>query len=303
VLAQVQKVALTNATVIIRGESGTGKELVAHAIHAASPRAAQPFIKLNCAALSAGVLESELFGHEKGAFTGALSAKVGRFELADGGTLFLDEIGDLPEPTQVKLLRVLQEREFERVGGTATKKIDVRLITATHQPLERRIAEGRFREDLFYRVSVVPILLPPLRERRNDVERLVDHFFQSFCAETGKALTMSFDARRLLCDYEWPGNVRELRNAIERAVILGEGDLTPADFSIDLAAMRQASANDAALPSTEQALNLLSEIHDESARALGEALRRGSGNISEAARLLGIPRSTLIYRLRKYRVL
>jgi two-component system response regulator HydG len=188
------------------------------------------------------------------------------------------------------------------VGGNATRKADVRLVTATHQPLEKLVAEGRFREDLFYRVNVVPIHLPPLRERPGDVGRLVDHFFAKFCAETGKRLTMAAEARRLLCDYEWPGNVRELRNVLERAVILGEGELSASDFSLDRRAAQEA-AGQTTLLSAEEAANVLAAIHDENARALGDALRKANGNISEAARLLGIARSTLLYRLRKYRVL
>jgi DNA-binding NtrC family response regulator len=303
VIEQVRKVAPTNAAVIIRGESGTGKELIAHALHAASARAERPFVKLNCAALSPGVLESELFGHAKGAFTGAVAARAGRFEQADGGTLFLDEIGDLPEPVQVKLLRVLQEGEFERVGSNQTIRADVRLITATHQPLERLIEAGRFRHDLFYRLNVIPIVVPPLRERPQDLPRLIDHFFQKFCAETGRTVSMGEEAKRLLCAYEWPGNVRELRNALERAVILGEGELSAADFSMDLAAQGDAASQIASVASTERAVSLLSAIHEENARSLADALRRANGNVSEAARILGVARSTLLYRLRKYRVL
>lgn len=303
VLDQVKKVAATNSTVMIRGESGTGKELIAHAIHGASTRSDRPFVKLNCAALASGVLESELFGHEKGAFTGAVSAKPGRFEMADGGTLFLDEIGDLPEQVQVKLLRVIQEREFERVGGTQTKKVDVRLITATHQPLETLIEEGRFRKDLFYRLHVIPIAIPPLRERKNDVPKLINHFFRKFTSETQKHLTMSEEALRLLKEYEWPGNVRELRNAIERAVILGEGELTAEDFSVDLRAISDASSKLQRVESTDKTVSILSSIHDENAKRLADSIRRANGNISEAARLLGVARSTLLYRLKKYRVL
>jgi DNA-binding NtrC family response regulator len=303
VIATVRKVAPTDSTVLIRGETGTGKELVAHAVHAASARSGKALVKLNCAALSPGVLESEFFGHEKGAFTGAVAAKKGRFEVAHGGTLFLDEIGDLPEAVQVKLLRVIQEGEFERVGGNETKKVDVRLVTATHQPLERLVEEGRFRQDLFYRLNVIPVSVPPLRERRADIPLIVDHFLGRYCANAGKSLSMNDEARRLLMEYDWPGNVRELKNVIERAVILGEGVLGPDDFSIDIQAINRASSNLGSIDSTEETLSVLSKVHDENARALADAIRKANGNISETARILGVPRSTLVYRLKKYKVI
>jgi len=301
VIRIVKKVAPSDSTVLIRGETGTGKELIAHAIHAESTRADGPLIKLNCAALSSGILESELFGHEKGSFTGAVAMKRGRFEAADGGTLFLDEIGDLPDSVQVKLLRVLQEREFERVGGTETRKVDVRLIAATHQPLENLIELGRFRQDLYYRLNVVPIYVPPLRERKSDVPVLIDYFFGKYAAESGKKITMGNEAKRLLADYEWPGNVRELKNVIERAIILGEGELATEDFAIDIEAISRASKA-GAIDMTGEPFSVLSQIHDDNARMLVEAIRKSNGNISETARLLGIPRSTLIYRLKKYKV-
>src|SRR5947208_2920675 len=224
VLEKVEQIAPTNSTVLLRGETGTGKELVAHAIHINSPREEKPFVRVNCAALAPGVLESELFGHEKGAFTGAVARRPGRFELADGGTLFLDEVGDLPAEVQVKLLRVLQEREFERVGGVETVKVDVRVISATHRDLEALIAEGKFREDLYYRLNVFPITLPPLRDRPSDVAPLVEHFIQKFAQSTGRAVRGA-DAAALaeLAAYPWPGNVRELENVIERALILSKG--------------------------------------------------------------------------------
>ncbi len=302
-MGQVKKVAATEASVLIRGESGTGKELIAHAIHGASARADGPLVKLNCAARAEGVLESELFGHEKGAFTGAIAAKKGRFELADGGTLFLDEIGDLPATVQVKLLRVLQERAFERVGGNETRTVNVRLVAATHQPLERRIKEGTFREDLFYRLNVVPLEVPPLRARKDDLPELVDHFLRKYAVESGKQMTMSDEARALLAQYEWPGNVRELKNVIERAVIMGEGELTTADFSLDLSALSAAALRVTTIDDAAQALSVLDAIHDEKARTLAAALRTAGGNLSETARILDIPRSTLIYRLKKYRVM
>src|SRR4051794_4827538 len=232
VLARVEQVAQTASTVLLRGETGTGKEMVARAIHINSARESRPFVRVNCAALAPGVLESELFGHEKGAFTGAVARRLGRFELADGGTLFLDEVGDLPQDVQVKLLRVLQEREFERVGGADTIKVDVRVISATHRDLERLIADGTFREDLYYRLNVFPIVLPPLRERTGDIGVLAEHFVQKYAPAAGKPVR-SLDAAAVaaLSGYSWPGNVRELENVIERALILARGsEITAADL-------------------------------------------------------------------------
>jgi DNA-binding NtrC family response regulator len=300
-IEKIKKVAPTDSTVLIRGESGTGKELVAHAIHEASARANGPMIKLNCAALSPGVLESELFGHEQGAFTGALKMKKGRFEIAHGGTLFLDEIGDLPETVQVKILRVLQEGEFERVGGTETKKVDVRLVAATHRPLERLIQEGKFRQDLFFRLNVIPLHVPPLRERREDLPELIDHFLIKYTANSGKEIAIGEEAKRLLAEYEWPGNVRELKNMIERAVILGEGELTPEDFCMDLKGISEMSSQLESIDPAKE--SLLAQVHDEKAKELAKAIRKTGGNISETARLLDIPRSTLVYRLKKYGII
>src|SRR5947208_6772090 len=216
VLEKVEQIAPTNSTVLLRGETGTGKELVAHAIHINSPREEKPFVRVNCAALAPGVLESELFGHEKGAFTGAVARRPGRFELADGGTLFLDEVGDLPAEVQVKLLRVLQEREFERVGGVETIKVDVRLISATNRNLEKMIEEGEFREDLYYRLNVFPINLPPLRDRLDDLGALVVHFIAKFSRQMGVVPSpASPEALARLREYNWPGNVRELENIVE----------------------------------------------------------------------------------------
>ncbi|MFO0576183.1 MAG: sigma-54 dependent transcriptional regulator [Polyangia bacterium] len=222
-LGRAEQVARTTATVLLRGESGTGKELVAHAIHINSPRESKPFVRVNCAALAPGVLESELFGHERGAFSGAVARRPGRFELADGGTIFLDEIGDLPMEVQVKLLRVLQERTFERVGGTETLKVDVRIISATHRPLEQLLAEGKFREDLYYRLNVFPITLPPLRERLGDVPLLVQHFLQKWRSHAPHIVGIAPGALQMLMQYSFPGNVRELENLIERALILASG--------------------------------------------------------------------------------
>jgi formate hydrogenlyase transcriptional activator len=238
VLQQVKTVAPTGSTVLIRGETGTGKELIARALHELSPRKARTFVKLNCAAIPTGLVESELFGHEKGAFTGAIAQKIGRFKLAHQGTLFLDEVGDIPPELQPKLLRVLQEQEFERLGGTKTIKVDVRLVVATHRDLAKMVADGRFREDLYYRLNVFPVVLPPLRERLEDIPRLVRHFTQQFARRMGRGIeaipSAVLDA---LVRYAWPGNVRELQNIIERAVILSPGpslqvplgDLQPAD--------------------------------------------------------------------------
>src|SRR4051812_27910612 len=224
VLGKVEQVAPTSSTVLLRGETGTGKELVAHAIHINSPREAKPFVRVNCAALAPGVLESELFGHEKGAFTGAMERRRGRFELADGGTLFLDEVGDLPMEVQIKLLRTLQERELERVGGNETIKIDVRMVSATNRNLEKMIEEGEFREDLYYRLNVFPITLPPLRDRVDDLLPLANHFIAKFAGQMGvPASGLAPDGVQKLREYNWPGNVRELENIIERAMILAKG--------------------------------------------------------------------------------
>jgi transcriptional regulator with GAF, ATPase, and Fis domain len=236
VLAQVGRVAPTDASVLVTGETGTGKELIARAVHSASPRKDKPLIKVNCAALPAGLVESELFGHEKGAFSGAIARRQGRFELADGGTIFLDEIGELPAEAQVKLLRVLQEREFDRVGGTAPIGVDVRVIAATNRDLLQEVRDKRFREDLYYRLNVFPIRLPPLRERRDDIPLLVHFLVNKFGPRVGKRLDgISRETMQRLQEYPWPGNVRELENVLERAVILAAGptlevapDLLPA---------------------------------------------------------------------------
>jgi formate hydrogenlyase transcriptional activator len=224
VLEQVGRVASTDATVLICGETGTGKELIARAIHSNSQRRDKPLIKLNCAALPAGLVESELFGHEKGAFTGAIARRIGRFELADGGTIFLDEIGELPLETQAKLLRVLQEHEFDRVGGASQRKVDVRVIAATNRNLLKAVGEKAFREDLYYRLSVFPILLPPLRERSEDIPLLVQFLLDRFAAKIGKRFDgVSHETMQRLTAYSWPGNIRELENILERAVILATG--------------------------------------------------------------------------------
>ncbi len=300
VLSRVEQVAPTASTVLLRGETGTGKELVAHAIHINSPRESGPFVRVNCAALAPGVLESELFGHEKGAFTGAVARRPGRFELADGGTLFLDEVGDLPMEVQIKLLRTLQEREFERVGGNETLKVDVRVVSATNRNLEAMIADGKFREDLYYRLNVFPIHLPALRERIEDIPRLVEHFIAKFVRVSGKPVRgITAEAVAMLQSYTWPGNVRELENAVERAMIVTRG---PEIGAADLDFGRRAStpAPMAAAAGATPARPLSARLLDEEKREIMAAVERNNGNIAGASRALGINRSTLYYRLRKH---
>jgi len=301
VLARVEQVAQTTATVLLRGETGTGKEMVARAIHINSAREAKPFIKVNCAALATGVLESELFGHEKGSFTGAVGRRPGRFELADGGTLFLDEIGDVPLDVQVKLLRVLQEREFERVGGTETVKVDVRVVSATHRDLERQISEGTFREDLYYRLNVFPILLPPLRERAGDITLLAEHFVQKYARSFGKAVRgLDGSAAAALSGYSWPGNVRELENVIERALILTRGpDVTAADLEFTKRT-GGVTPSPVTVTAAERGRPLQERLSEQERAEIVAAIDQSQGNIAHAARRLGINRSTLYYRLRKH---
>ncbi len=308
VVEEVEKVAPTRSTVLLRGETGTGKEVVARAIHEASPRRGKPLIKVNCAALPDTLLESELFGHEKGAFTGAEKRRIGRFELADTGSIFLDEIGDVTPAMQAKLLRVIQEREFERVGGNETVKVDVRLIAATHKNLEELVKKGTFREDLYFRLNVFPIELPPLRKRRDDMPKLARFFLGRFARETGKShlQDLTADAVARLVSYPWPGNVRELENVIERAVILCQGEVLDAQDLRFLDAqllMRTPGSGGApselpAAPSKEQPLpEVLERLErDELIRAMDAA----QGSKAKAARALGVNRSTLYYRLRKH---
>ena len=304
-LTRAAQVARTDATVLVTGESGTGKELVARAIHYASPRAEGPFVAVNCAALPDTLLESELFGHERGAFTGADRQKPGRFELAAGGTLFLDEIGDLSAAMQVKLLRVLQEREFERVGGTATLKADVRLIAATNRDLAAEMAAKRFRTDLFYRLSVFNVHMPPLRERGDDVLLLADHFIRSLGGNMGKGdLTLSRDARDLLRQHPWPGNIRELQNAIERSLITSQGTLiTAAHLDISPGLQPVASQPQAAPPAVAAPpapASAPGSLQALERAAILEALRRTHGHKTQAAALLGITRFQLYTRLKQY---
>jgi transcriptional regulator with GAF, ATPase, and Fis domain len=303
VLVKSARVAPTEATVLLTGESGTGKELVARAIHHASPRTAGPFVAINCAALPDTLLESELFGHERGAFTGADRQKPGRFELAAGGTLFLDEVGDLSPGVQAKLLRVLQEREFQRVGGTATLKSDVRLIAATNRDLLREVEEGRFREDLYYRLNVFAIHLPALRERGDDVLLLAEHFVQALGARMAKPdLGLSRDAREALLDHTWPGNIRELQNAIERALILSDGGLlTATHFGIGArtAPVQTVSAQSSYAPPPSLPPDSIPELER---RMIVEAMKKAKGNKSRAAGQLSLTRSQLYTRLKRYNI-
>ncbi|MGA9528794.1 MAG: sigma-54 dependent transcriptional regulator [Terriglobales bacterium] len=294
VLATVERVAPTNSTVLLGGESGVGKDLIARAIHEKSRRAAGPFVKINSTAIPESLLESELFGYERGAFTGATTSKPGKFELADKGTLFLDEIGDVPATTQVKLLRVLQEREFERLGGTRTVKVDVRLLAATNRDLRAALEQGTFREDLYYRLNVVPIDIAPLRERKEDVPDLANLFLARFTKDSGREIRgIKPAAMQMLLAHYWPGNVRELQNVIERACALAAGpELEAGDIQLDLPRNRAAASGDRFLPEGMT----LDQWEDEMIR---EALKRASGNKSQAARLLGLSRNALRYRLSK----
>jgi two-component system, NtrC family, response regulator PilR len=292
----VHKVAASNSTVLIYGESGTGKELVARALHQLSPRRERPFFAVNVAALPETLLEPELFGHEKGAFTGAEARKIGLFEQASGSTLFLDEVGELKRDLQVKLLRTLQEREVMRVGGTERVAVDVRIVAATNQDLERAVKEGRFREDLFYRLNVIPLVLPPLRQRRTDVPLLVEHFVRKY-AQAGRPTQVSAEALRLLMSYGWPGNVRQLEAVIERALLLSESPLVEPD---DLPAAVRAGIGNETMGGLD--LNVPDEGLDLEALERGlilKALAKAQGNVTRAARLLGLSRRTLQYRLEK----
>ncbi len=296
----IDRVARSDSTVMIYGESGTGKELVARAIHAGSPRAGGPFVRVNCGALSESLLDSELFGHEKGAFTGAERKRRGRFELANEGTLFLDEIATVAQPTQVRLLRVLQERELERVGGEATIPVNVRIIAATNQPADELVSGNGFREDLFYRLHVVPITLPPLRQRRDDIPILVRHFIEKLRERTCSPVRSVTDgALDRLAEYSWPGNVRELENVVERALVLAEKEELDAD---DLPPMGEANGGtlrpEPVLTSDGLDLNEVVEGMEE--RLLRQALDQAGGVKAEAARLLGLKPSALYYKLEKY---
>ncbi len=301
VFRMVDRVARSDSTVMIYGESGTGKELVARAVHARSRRAEGPFVRVNCGALTESLLDSELFGHEKGAFTGAEKQRRGRFELADGGTLFLDEISTIAQSTQVRLLRVLQEREFERVGGEETISVDVRIIVATNVPVDELVRSHGFREDLFYRLHVVPLSIPPLRDRMSDVPLLVQYFIEKLTERTRSAVrSVSMNAMARLSAYDWPGNVRELENVMERALVLAEGEmLEPDDIPLpENDGESFVRFPDAELPDTGMDLNNLVETMEE--RMLRRALEKAHGVKAEAARLLGLKSSAFYYKLEKY---
>jgi Nif-specific regulatory protein len=290
----VAQVAQSNTTVLLRGESGTGKGLIAHAIHLNSPRAKKPFVTVSCAALPLDLIESELFGYEKGAFTGADAPKKGRLELANGGTLFLDEVGELPPAVQVKLLRVLQQREFERLGGTQPIPLDVRVLAATNRNLDKAIASGDFREELYYRLNVFPIFVPPLRERKADVLLLADHFLEKFSREQGKAIArISTPAIDMLMSYHWPGNVRELSNAIERAVVICEGGVLHSHHLPPTLQTAESSG-------TGSNLSLKEMVEAVEKDALQDALKSARGNRATAARLLRTTRRILNYKLKNY---
>jgi DNA-binding NtrC family response regulator len=296
----IVKVAKTQSTVLIRGESGTGKELVARAIHYNSPRSSKPLIEISCASFPETLLESELFGYEKGAFTGAESRKKGRFELAQGGTIFLDEIGDITESVQTKLLRVLQEREITRLGGTETIKVDVRVITATNRNLEQAITTGRFREDLYYRLNVIPIHLPPLRERRDDIPLLVEHFINKF-SQVNKipAPRFSEEAMKLCMEYRWPGNVRELENAIENAIVLGEGvTILPEHLPFGIYLKHKERLSLDFLNNSGSSYKDKMEAAEKA--VLMDAINSAGGNKSEAAKSLDISLRTMRYKIKKY---
>jgi len=289
VLEQVERVAPTDSTVLIEGETGTGKELIAHAIHNISSRCGRPFVRLNCAAIPLDLLESELFGHEKGAFTGAIAQKIGRFELADKGTLFLDEVGDIPPALQPKLLRVLQEQEFERLGSTRTHQVDVRLVAATNRDLTEMVNRGQFRSDLYYRLNVFPVLLPPLRARSGDIPALVMHFVEIFGRRMGRQIErIPAETMSALNSYQWPGNIRELDHAIERAVLMAQGETVKA---ADLG-LRQ---NREGAPRLEDM-----SLEDVEFSLIKKALARFDGNVSHAAKALGLSRSALYRRLQRF---
>jgi len=322
----LEKVAPTDSTVLVTGESGTGKELLVRALHRNSRRHEKPFVPINCGAIPKELLESELFGHEKGVFAHGSRSRSGRFELADGGTLFLDEIGEMDLSLQVKILRALQEKEIERVGGTSTKRVDVRLVAATNRDLEADVAAGRFREDLFYRLNVIPVHLPPLRERGDDIMTLAEHFLVNFCREKDrKTLGVAPQARALLMAYAWPGNVRELENFMERLSILCEGSqVTPDDLPEKIRRnvalpVEQPAGEETAAPAVpagppvfqwpvlqdlrDKSMGLKEFLDEVEERLLQEALKEASGVKNQAAELLGIKRTTLIEKLKKRNLL
>jgi len=297
IMETITRVAPTNARILIMGENGTGKELVARKLHELSKRAAEPFIEVNCAAIPEDLIESELFGHEKGAFTGAISQRIGKFELADGGTLFLDEVGDMSLSAQAKVLRVLQESAFERVGGTETKRVDVRVVAATNKDLHEEAGKGKFRDDLYYRLNVVPIRIPPLRERRSDIKLLAEYFLKEVAGELGRSpKKLAPDALGVLTDYAWPGNVRELRNLIERLCILTMGEVIRAEDLPPLELLREEDVR-----KDPFGLRTYQEFKDFMEKEyLVKKLRENNGNVSRTARQLDMQRSNLYKKLEKY---
>jgi DNA-binding NtrC family response regulator len=298
VLSSAARVAQSSASVLIRGESGVGKELIAKAIHFASDRKDKPFIAVNCAALNENLLDSELFGHEKGAFTGADKQRRGRFEMAHGGSLFLDEIGDIPAPTQVRLLRVLQERQFERVGGSETIHVDVRVIAATNKNLEEAIEQKTFREDLFYRLNVVAVEIPPLRERREDIALLLEHYLRGFGKENRrKKLTFSKEAWNLLLRYDYPGNVRELENIVQRAVVMSRGEHVTTD---DLPQALRLLKSETSVPESNAAHSFAERVEQLEKQLIFDALASSDSNQTKAAKKLGLSERNLRYRLTKW---
>ncbi len=298
VLDLINRVAKEESMILLEGESGTGKELVARAIHRKSPRADKPFIKLNCGALNDNLLESELFGHEKGAFTGAIRRKKGRFELADGGTLFLDEVGEISPAMQIKLLRVLQEKEFERVGGEQTISVDVRIISATNKDLKKMISQRKYREDLYYRLSVIPLKMPSLRERREDIPLLVEHFLAKLAARrSGTQKRILPEGMKLLIDYSWPGNIRELENVIERLFVISPHD----DISTELIAQQLGGI--ATTGSNYDHLSLDDATESFQRNLIINALQKAGGVKNKAAKILGINTSTLYYKMEKFKLM
>ena len=300
ILAICRKVASTDSTVLVMGESGTGKELIARYVHAMSRRAAHPFIPVNCGAIPPDLLESEMFGHERGAFTGAVGSRMGMFQLANGGTIFLDEVGEMSQPLQVKLLRVLQDREIRAVGADRSIRVDVRVIAATNKELSVEMEKGRFREDLYYRLQVIPITIPPLRERRSDIPVLVQYFLEKHNQKhPGTPSRISDDAMVYLWEYDWPGNVRELENLIERLVVLSEdGNVTVENLPPNI----RSFISDKKIPRpqlTEDGIDLNQAVEEFEYRLIDEALRRTKGNKQAAARLLGLKRTTLVAKLRR----
>lgn len=299
--AVVHQVATTDATVLITGESGTGKELIARALHGGSPRRELPFVPVNCAAIPAELLESELFGHVRGAFTGAHTARAGMFQLADGGTLFLDEVGDMPLVLQAKLLRILQDKQIRAVGSDRAQRVDVRVIAATNHQLEKAVEKGAFREDLFYRLQVIPIHLPPLRARRSDIPLLLQHFLERTNRKYGRDLQLTPEAMVHLWEYDWPGNVRELENIIERLVVLTETSTIGVEH---LPSPVLSFLSEKKLPALEfdgGELNLQKAVELFEYQLIDEALRRTNGNRSAAAQILGLKRTTLLSKLRRKR--